>query len=268
MALLRRPDVTLYYEDAGPRDGPVVVLGHSLLCDGTMFSHLVRTLSARYRVLNLDLRGHGRSSPAKRDYTLEDQASDVVALLDQVQCQKAHLVGLSMGAMTALRVALWHPSRVRSLTLLDTSAEPEAPARRVQYLAMAAVARVFGVLPQLTDRVLPLLLSDPWRASHPEETRALVEALGRMDRRALAQAVRCVVDRGDLSQDLGTLDLPALVIVGEEDRATPVFRSENLARLLRGARLERVPAVGHLSTLEAPEATSALVQSFLDAQAP
>jgi 3-oxoadipate enol-lactonase len=268
MALLRRPDVTLHYDDTGPREGPVVVLTHSLLCDGSMFAHLAAALAQRYRVLNVDLRGHGRSSPSRRDYTLEDQAQDLVALLDAVNAPKAHLVGLSMGAMTSLRVALWHPSRVRSLCLLDTSAEPESPARRVQYLAMAAVARVFGVVPALQRQVLPLLLTEAWRARHPKETQDLVQGLRRMDRRALVQAVRCVVDRADLSQDLGTLDVPALVVVGEEDRATPPHRSEHLARELRGARLERVPGAGHLSTLEAPEATTKLVLEFLDTLPP
>ncbi len=263
MPSLRRPTVTLHYDDLGPRDAPAVVLLHSLLCDREMFAHLADSLAQTRRVLSLDLRGHGLSRPASRGYTLDEQVDDVPALLDHAGVARAVLVGLSWGGMLSMRAAVFHPGRVAGLCLLDTSAEPELPAMRAQFMAMAGAFVAFGALPQLEQRVRPLMFSDDFAAAHPDVTRHFWERVAAKPREGVFQAVHAVALRDDFSASLADVRAPTLVLVGDADRATPVSRARRIADGIPGATLDVVRGAGHLSTVEQPELTTLAVESFL-----
>lgn len=265
MPTLRRPTCTLSYDDTGDPGAPAVVLMHSLLCDGTMFAHLASDLAKTWRVLNLDLRGHGRSSPSSRFFTLCDLADDLVALLDHADVRRAALVGLSMGGMTAMRAAIYHPSRVAALALLDTSAESETASNRARYMAMATAFRVGGVLPVIAQRLRPLFFSDSFLRRDPATVEALLQRIGMLDRDGVFKAVEAVCMREDITRDLREVRVPALVLVGEDDRATNVRRARTIVDGIHGASLDVVKETGHLSTIEQPELTTHIVRTFLEA---
>ncbi len=264
MPTLRRPTATLHYDDTGPRDAPAVLLTHSLLCDRTMFSHLAAELATTHRVLNLDLRGHGLSSPAARGYSLDDECDDLVAVLDHAGVARATLVGLSMGAMLSMRAAVFHPTRVAALALLNTSAEPESPFHRAQYMAMAGAFLAVGVLGTLEARIKPLMFSDGFVERAPAEVERFFAGLRASRREGLFQAVQAVALRGDFSHELGAIGVPTMVLVGDQDRATPLFRAQRIVDALPGSTLDVVRSAGHLSTLEQPELTTQAVRAFLD----
>ena len=264
MPTLRRPASTLFYDDLGDRDAPAVVLMHSLLCDGTMFAHLADDLAKTWRVLNLDLRGHGRSTPSSRFFTLCDLADDLIALLDHADVRRAALVGLSMGGMTAMRAAIYHPRRVAALALLDTSAEPETSTNRARYMAMATAFRVGGVLPVIAQRLRPLFFSDSFLRRDPAAVEALLRRIGALDRDGVFKAVEAVCMREDITRDLAEIRLPSLVLVGEDDRATNVRRARTIVDGIQGASLDVVKETGHLSTIEQPELTTHIVRAFLE----
>ena len=263
MPLLGRPTFSMYYEDTGPREAPTVVLMHSFLCDTTMWGPIPEALAERYRVLNVDLRGHGRSTAPSADYALEDQADDVLALLDRLAIDRAALVGLSQGGMTALRLALARPERVRALVLLDTSADPETPLNRAKYLAMAASVLVVGLTDVVARQVEPLMFSDNFLEHHRDAVEREVARWRAMDRRGVWRATRAVALRTDISARLREIAAPTLVAVGEHDRALPVPRSRRLAEGIYGAMLATIPRAGHLSVVEQPEDGTRLVRGFL-----
>jgi 3-oxoadipate enol-lactonase len=264
MPTLRRPTVTLHYDDLGPREAPTVLLSHSLLCDRTMFSHLAADLARTHRVLNLDTRGHGLSSPATRGWSLEDACDDLAAVLDHAEVARATLIGLSMGAMLAMRAAVFHPKRVEALCLLDTSAEPEAPFHRAQYMAMAGAFLAVGVPVSLEARIKPLMFSDGFMARAPETVEGFFASLRGWRREGLFQAVQAVAMRGDFSGELGHITAPTMVLVGDQDRATPMFRAQRIVDGVRHASLDVVRQAGHLSTVEQPELTTQAVRAFLE----
>lgn len=264
MPTIRRPTVTLHYDDTGLREGPTVLLSHSLLCDRTMFSHLAEELGRTHRVLNLDTRGHGLSTPSVRGWSLEDACDDFAAVLDHAGVARATIVGLSMGAMLAMRAAVFHPTRVSALCLLDTSAEPEAPFHRAQYMAMAGASLAVGIPPSIEARIRPLMFSDGFVARAPEAAANLFATLRSWRREGLFQAGQAVAMRGDFIHELEHIKVPTMVLVGDQDRATPLFRAQRIVDHIRGASLDVVRQAGHLSTIEQPELTTQAVRAFLE----
>ena len=264
MPTLLRPGATLHYRDRGPRDGAAVVLLPSLLCDASMFEHLATTLESRYRVLGVDMRGHGRST-ADRAFTMEEQAGDVAAILDDAGVSRAALVGLSQGGMAAIRAAFYHEPRVSALCLLDSSAEPEGLFVRTKYLAMSASFRAVGMTDALAKSVLPLMFSDDFMRRSPEIVDSMVSKWKRLDGRAGYYATANVALRTDAVPLLANIHVPTLVLVGTGDRALPPERSKLLAKKIVGAHYVEIPGAGHLSTIEQPEATTREIVSFLDA---
>jgi pimeloyl-ACP methyl ester carboxylesterase len=263
MPTLRRPTVTLSYDDEGPRDAPAVLFLHSLLCDRTQWAPIVADLARTHRVLNLDLRGHGRSSPATSLYSLDTQCDDIPALLDAAGVQRATLVGLSWGGMLAMRAALFHPTRVTALCLFGTSAEPERPADRGRFVAMAAAFRALGVLPAIEREVKRKMFSDGFMARAPEVVERFVHTVRAASREGIFQGVLAVSTRGDLLPLLDDLRLPTVIVVGDEDRATPPARAERIAARIPGATVERLRHTGHLAVVEQPELVALAIQSFL-----
>jgi 3-oxoadipate enol-lactonase len=260
MPTLERDGASIYYEVTG--DGPPVVLGHSLLCDVTMWRGVAPALAARYRVINVEVRGHHRST-APRAFTLEDLAADWLAILDHEQVGRAALVGLSMGGMTAIRLALAAPQRVAAMALIDSNADREDFAARARNTVMASIYRGFGLVKAIEPKVLDLMLGRTSRARNPvlaDDVRAIVAS---HQRAPLSRAIRAVNARGTILEKLGAITAPTLVVVGDEDVATPVEKSERLASAIPGARLEILPELGHLSALEDPAAVLGKIEPFL-----
>ena len=254
----------LFVEDAG--EGPPVVLWHSLLCDGGMWHAQAVALRERHRVLVIDGPSHGRSEPRRTPFTLDQCADALVELLDAHAIDRAALVGLSWGGMTAMRVALRHPSRVRALGLFDTSANAETPANVRRYRAMAEVVRRVGPIAPIEDRVRRIMVAPATLREKPALVDEVVRRIRGWDREGLYHAVRAVVvDRRSIAAELPRIRVPTLVAIGEHDHATPRAFSERIAGSIPGARLEVIAGAGHLTAAEQPDAVTALLRGFLAA---
>jgi len=262
MPELQRDGATIYYEVTG--DGPTLVLGHSLMCDLEMWRDVAPRLAERYRVINIEVRGHRRST-APAPFTLEDLAGDWLAIMDREQVKRAMLVGLSMGGMTALRLALRAPERVAGLALLDSNGDPEDRAKRLQYAMMVAIYKRFGAVRLLEGRTAAIMLGKTTRARQPALIDWLRDTVKRHDRAQLPRAIQAVFRRGPLLERLAAIDAPTCVLCGDEDTATPPVKSERLAAAIRGAKLELIREAGHLSALEQPDLVHAKLRGFLDA---
>lgn len=254
----------LHVDDTGG-DGPAVVFSHGLLLSGEMFRSQVDALRGRYRCVSYDHRGQGRSAvPGGRAITLEQCYDDAVALIERLGVAPCHFVGLSMGGFVGMRLAARRPDLVRSLVLLDTSADPEPTENVPRYRRLNLVARWFGV-GLVAGRVMPILfgasfLRDPARADERRAWRARLAG----NRRSIHKAVTGVIERASVHAELARVRAPTLVAVGEEDVATVPARAERIHAAIAGSVLARIPRAGHSSTVENPGEVNRLLAEFLD----
>ena len=245
-------------------DAPSVVFGHGLLFSGRMFTAQIDELRARYRCITLDWRGQGDTPATPDGYDMDTLTADAVGLIRGLDLGAVHYVGLSMGGFVGLRIAARHGELLRSLTLLDTSADPEDPAAARQDKLMAAVYRVVGMGP-LKNRVLPIMFGPTFRAdpaSGPVIGQFL-QGLGRTDRVGLRKAVLAVANRKPVYDEIDRIAVPTLVIVGADDHPTPPDKARRIAERIPGARLEVIADSGHSSTVEQPQKVSELLREFL-----
>ena len=251
--------VEVAYTEDGPADAPVVVLSNSLGATRGMWDPQVPALAERYRVVAYDTRGHGDSPSPAGPWSLDDLVDDVVALLDRLGVQRAHVAGLSLGGMTALRLAAREPARVDRLVALATSAKPDPQG----FLDRAAAARSGGTAP-LASTVVSRWLTPGYAAEHPDLVARLEAMIAGADDEGYALCCE-VVAAVDLREDLGRITAPTLVVSGAEDPALPPPHQQAIAEGIAGASLVSVSPGAHLPNLEQPlEVTGALL-GHLDA---
>lgn len=272
MAEFHRANAVIHYTDTGTPEGrpdaPCVFFGHGLLFSGWMFEPQIAALRDRYRCVAIDWRGQGGSSAAAGGYDMDSLATDATALIEHLGLAPVHYVGLSMGGFVGQRIAARKPHLVRSLTLLDTSAGPEDPDKAGEYKLLAAIYRLSGIRP-LRKKVLPLMFGPAFLAD-PANGAIIAEwerQLGRCRRAGISRAARGVADRAAVDAEIGSITVPTLVVVGADDAATPVAKSQTIAAKIPGARLEVIPDCGHTSTLEQPTAVAGLLRAFVDSVA-
>ena len=255
---------SLYYEDTGPGStGETIAFSHGLLWSTALFAPQIEALRARYRCIAWDHRGQGRSAAdTRRCIGIELVWQDACALLDALALGPVHLVGLSMGGFVAMRVAARRPDLVKKLILLETSADPEPLANVKRYRLLTAITRAVG--PRvLAGRVAPIMLgksilTDPARKADVARFNDIMTA-----RRDVWRAVNGVIDRAGCFDELSRIRARTLVMVGDEDVATPRPKSERICAGIAGAELVGLNRAGHSSPVEEPHQVSAAIERFL-----
>ncbi|MDH3497144.1 MAG: alpha/beta fold hydrolase [Gemmatimonadota bacterium] len=260
MPTVDRQDNQLYYEDAGA--GAAIVLGHSFLCSGTMWREQVPTLSRTHRVLNVDFRGHGRSGPIDRPFTIHDAVDDVVAVLDHAGIDSAVWCGLSIGGMVALRAALTRPERVAALILMDTDADADTTLRKLRYRAMGLGVRLAGIR-RFLPAIARLMFGTTTRRGNPALVDTWKTEAAEVHVPSVLRVLDALMRRDSVVERLGDIRVPALILVGAEDRSLPPKLSQRIHARLHDSRLAVIPEAGHLSALEQPARVNAAVLAFL-----
>lgn len=264
VAVVQNQGIEIFFEDSGA--GPAVVLGHSFLCSGKMWRAQVPALSTKFRVVNPDLRGHGRSGHVTGPFSLYDALSDVIAVLDDLGIERATWCGLSIGGMVALRAALTHPDRVAGLILLDTDAGPETRLGKVKYRAMGAGVRVMGLRPFLSP-IARLMFGTTTRRRNPALVSEWKRQFAALHVPSALRGLEALMRRDSLLACLDQIAAPALVLVGEEDRSLPPPLSRRIHDRLPHSTFGLIPAAGHLSSLERPAPVTDAMLGFLAAHA-
>ena len=248
-------------EGAGPE---TVVFAHGLAWDVSLYDAQVAALRHRFRCVRFDFRGQGGSEVTPGGYDMDTLTEDAAALIETLGVAPCHFVGLSMGGFVGLRLAARRPELIRSLALLDTSADAEAACAALRYRAMAYVTRWFGPRPVLgaVMKIMlgPRFLAHPARAAERERLRARLLAA---DRVGLCRATLGVVRRRGVAAEVGKIRAPTLVLVGEKDVATAPNKARWLHAHIPGSRLVVVPEAGHTPTVEEPAQVNAALADFL-----
>ncbi|OXM52760.1 alpha/beta fold hydrolase [Amycolatopsis alba] len=231
------------------KDLPLVLL-HAFPVDARLWDGVRAPLGERLRLITPDQRGLGRSPlpDTDREPDLDDAARDVVALLDRLELDQVVLGGCSMGGYLTMAVLRLAPERVGGLVFIDTKATADTPeaARARHDVAARVEAEGAGWMP---EAVTPGLLSVK---APPEVSERLRELITSQPPSGIAWAARAMATRPDSLETLRSADVPALVVVGEEDGLTPLEAANTLVETLPDATLVVLPEVGHLTPLEDP----------------
>jgi len=254
--------VSFHYDDTGGPD-PAIVFSHGLLMSSRMFAAQIAAFKNRYRCIAYDHRGQGQSSdPGGRSHDMDTCFKDAVAVIEGLDARPCHFVGLSMGGFVGMRLAVRRPDLLYSLSLLETSAEPEPAENVPRYRKLAFVAQTLGTR-FVVDRVMPILfgktfMSDPAMAEARESWRREIASRPR----GIVRAVRGVIERRGVMDEITSIRVPTLVVVGDEDVATPPPKARRIHEHIPGSRLARIPKAGHSSALEQPAAVTQVLSDF------
>jgi 3-oxoadipate enol-lactonase len=251
--------VRLHHQVFGAPDRPTVVIGGSVGSTLEIWEPQLAALAAQFRVIAYDHRGHGGSPAPAGPYSIDDLAQDVLALFDDYQVTRAHLVGLSLGGMVGQLLAAREPHRVDRLALLCTAAHYADPRPWVE---RAATVRASG-LDAIADLVLERWLTPGFRGDHLLESARLREMIASIDAEGYAGCCEAIAGM-DLRRDLSRIQAPTLVLAGAQDPAVPPEQMRELAAAIPSAQFVIVPGA-HVPTFEHPDIVSRLLLEHLGA---
>lgn len=254
--------VRLYYEERG-RGEETIVFSHSYLLDHRHFEPQIRALEDRYRIIAYDHREHGRSGCTGGAFGIDDLVADGAAIIERVAGGECHWVGLSTGGFVGMRLGFRRPDLLRSLVLMDTSAEIEARYKRLKYHAMLLALRFVGVKPLAGEAMRGLFgetfLGDPAREGERAVWRERVEA---NTPEGISRFGRAIWGRDRVLERLNEIQAPTLVVHGEEDTAFFPDYGVRIKNTIPGAKFVLVAHAGHVCTIEAPEVVNKALEDF------
>jgi pimeloyl-ACP methyl ester carboxylesterase len=248
-------------------DLPLLLL-HAFPVDARMWQAVREPLAARLRLITPDQRGLGRTPlpDSDREPSLEDAARDVLALLDKLELDQVVLGGCSMGGYVTMAVLRLAPERVGGLVLIDTRSTADTPEAAENRDKLAARAESDGVTGWLAESMLPGLLGETTRTSRPDVVETVRDMIDSQQPSGVAWAARALAARPDSADVLAAADVPALVVVGEEDTLTPPDAARAMAGLLPKSELVVLPGAGHLTPLENPAGVSDAILRWWDSR--
>ncbi len=229
-----------------------------------MWNAVREPLAKRVRVISADQRGLGRTAlpVSDRAPSLEDAARDVLAMLDKLELDRVVLGGCSMGGYLAMAVLRAAPERVGGLVLIDTKASADTPVAAENRLAVADRAEAKGIEGWLAPSMLAKLLSVGTMYRRPDIVETVRDLIESQPPAGIAWAQRAMAARPDSLDLLREADIPALVLVGGEDKLTPVPEARAMAEALPNGKLVVLPGTAHLTPLEDPAAVVGAIQDW------
>ena len=253
------------YDLVGPDSAPVVCMTHSLASDGGMWAEQVPALlSGGFRVLRIDMRGHGGSDPVAGDYTMNQLADDVAHVLDALRIAKVHYVGLSIGGMLGQAFALEHTSKLLSAMWCDTLPSSPTGAAAAWAERMATVRQANSLAP-LADSTVERWFTDAFKPRNPGRWQQIRDTVvGTTPAGYLGCSAG--IQSFDFVARLPTLRLPVLVVCGADDPGTPASENRRLAGLVQGGRYEEIANARHFPNVEHPETFNRIMMAWLNAQ--
>jgi len=261
MERLRSDDAEISYEIRG--SGPPVVLLHPFPCHHEFWNPVAAALDTRYRLILPDLRGHGDSEIGEGPALMQKHVGDVARVLDAADVGKAAFVGCSIGGYILFEFWRRFRERVTSLALCDTRPQSDTAEARANRLKAAATILEQGTEPFI-ESMIPKLMGRTTVATRPD----LVDGAGAMMRKMSAEDISLVLrgmaERPDSVVDLKSINVPTLIVIGEEDVLSTVADGELMRQNIAGSQLKVIPKAGHYAPWEQPEAVGTVLRQCLD----
>jgi 3-oxoadipate enol-lactonase len=252
--------ISVHYTLEGPASGPFITMSNSLASNLSMWEPQMPVLTSRYRVLRYDTRGHGGTDATAGPYSLDELSEDVRALLQALGITRTHFIGLSMGGMIGQIMALKYPQMLQSLVLCDTMSRVPTEAKPM-WDDRIHTAETGGMEP-LVEPTLARWFTEPFRQKGSpvlDQVRTMIRSTPPRGYTGCCHAIAAL----NLTDHLKAISLPTLIIVGEDDPATPVAASRVIHEQIKGSELVILRAAAHLSNLEQPEGFNQALTAFL-----
>ena len=252
--------MTLAFNDRGT--GLPIVFLHAFPLNRTMWAKQEDALSSQFRVITIDLRGHGESDAPLWHYSLDQAADDVHGLLDYLSIRQAVFVGLSMGGYILFAFHRKFADRVKGMVLADTRAQADTDEGKQVRFEMAQIAYKQGAR-AIADMMIPKLLSPATIQTRPELVQHVRTMIEGNQVSGIAGDLMAMAERPDSIPLLRRITCPAQIIVGELDLPTPPSDATLMAHRIPNAHLAIIPGAAHLSNLERPDLFNETVRSFV-----
>jgi len=259
--LIQSDDAEIVYRVFG--DGPPVVLLHPFPVTHEFWMPVAEALATRYRVVLPDLRGHGDSGIGEGPATMEKHAADIARVMDDADVGRAWLVGVSIGGYALFEFWRKHRGRVAALGLCNTKAQADGPQARAERLRAANDVLDRGTEP-FFESLIPRVMAKTTREMRPDLVDGALRMMRKLSGEDVAQVQRGMAARPDSVETLKTINVPTLLVTGEEDVITGMNEAELMRQHIPGSQLRVIPKAGHYSAWEQPEEATKLLRQFLD----
>jgi 3-oxoadipate enol-lactonase len=255
----------LAYDLMGPETAPVVCMTHSLASDSGMWAEQVPPLlRAGFRVLRIDMRGHGGSAPVAGDYTMSQLAWDVADTLEALGIQRVHFIGLSIGGMLGQAFALEHHTKLASAMWCDTLPASPAGGDQLWQQRVDTVSNAKSLVP-LADPTIERWLTDTVKTSRPGRWKQIRDTIIGTTPQGYLGCVAAIRNFNFLDR-LPMLRVPTLVVCGADDAGTPAPENRRIASLIPGARYEEIADARHFPNVEHPDTFNRIMVEWLNAR--
>jgi pimeloyl-ACP methyl ester carboxylesterase len=258
---IKSGDAEIVYWTLG--DGSPVVLLHPFPAHHEFWLPVAEALAVRYRVILPDLRGHGESEVGDGPATMEKHAADIARVMDDTHVGRAPLIGVSIGGYALFEFWRNYRGRVAALGLCNTKAPADGPEARAGRLQAAHDVLERGTEPFI-ETMLARVLAKTTHENRPDVVDGARRMMLKMSPDDIAQVQRGMAERPDSVETLKTINVPTLLVTGDEDALTGVKEAELMRQHISGSLLRVIPKAGHYSPWEQPEETTKLLRQFLD----
>jgi len=255
-------DAEIFYWTVG--DGPPVVLLHPFPAHHEFWLPVAEQLGARYRVILPDLRGHGDSGVGAGPATMDKHATDLASVMDDADVGRAPLIGVSIGGYVLFEFWRKFRGRVAALGLCNTKAPADNPDARAARLQAAADVLERGVEPFFVT-MIPRLLGKTTRDTRPDLVDGALRMMRKMSPEDIAQVQRGMAERPDSVETLKTINVPTLIVTGNDDILTGVNEAGLMRMHIAGSQMRVIPNAGHYSPWEQSDEVARLLRQFLSA---
>jgi pimeloyl-ACP methyl ester carboxylesterase len=252
-------DTEIAFDDIG--SGFPVVFLHAFRLNRTMWEPQVTALVGEFRCITIDMRGFGGSA-ASPPYSMDRYADDVAAVLDALGIERAVITGLSMGGYVAFAMWRRHRARVRALVLADTRATADSVEGAEKRRSMIEIAETQGPT-AVANLQIAGLVGKTTRDKRPDIYDAMHRMMAQAEVEGIVGGLEAMMGRPDSTPTLATIDVPTLVVVGDEDVITPVADARAMHEGIPASRLEILRQAGHLSSVERPASFNTVMSEFL-----
>lgn len=239
----------LYWIEMGRTDAVPIVLIHGFPFSHEMWEPQIEALQKQFRVIAYDLRGHGKSGVGDGQYVLEFFVDDLVGLLDYLKIEKAVLCGLSMGGYIALRATERNSERVKALILADTQARADSNETKLRRAAAIKSVKVNGVN-QYADSFVQSVFTPQSLSSRSEAVEKIRRIIRSNSPEGICGALLALLSRTDTTEALSRINVPTLIMVGENDALTPPSASKEMQSRIATSLLHLIVHAAHMSNLE------------------
>ena len=255
----------LYYDLTGSATGPVVCFTHSLASDSGMWAEqMPPLLAAGFRVLRLDMRGHGGSDPVAGPYTMSALAGDVATAIDALGLDRVHFVGLSIGGMIGQGFGIEHAAKVKSLMLCDTLPGTLPDAKAAWAPRIEAVTKANSLAP-IADATMERWFTSAYKPRSPQRWRQIRDTVAETTPVGFLGCAAAILDFDWVSK-LPTIKVPTLIVCGSDDPGTPPAQNQRIAGLIPGARYQEIADARHFPNVERAEIFNEILLGWLKAQ--